>query len=186
MIEVSSSESSPRHWDLNSDPPGVQDEEAALNKSEIRLRPETPKKDQSNYDDSIDSVADDVLSSRKSYYKDLFPSYSSSPTRSHRKNHEEQAQKLRRTRASRKDENVLKRRGGLECMENFVMRGEHQEETQRLQAQALEHAIPDDLLETLEWEQQEDLQDDELIELIDQREQWEKELDQVLSELIIK
>lgn len=140
---------------------------------------------QNRCDYSSESLTDGIFSSRRAQYRENFPAYSSSPTRSHKKQQEERKQHIENIRSIKLDDRVMDRRGGLDNMEKFVMIGEHLQEVNQLKLQAQQHVIPPELAETLEKEQQEDLEDDELMEFIDRKEKWDKELEQVLSELSI-
>lgn len=173
------------HWNVSSDPPDETYAETVDGDGAVGHGMETPTKDDSSDRREDESVSGEIISHRKGYYRDMFPSYSSSPTHSNRRMQNEKDKKLGQAKASKRDKNALKIRGGLENMENFVMKSELLEVQRIQQLQALEHEIPDELIEKLEQERNEDLEDDELIELINRRDCWEKELNQILSELII-
>lgn len=66
------------------------------------------------------------------------------------------------------------------------MSSENSQEQERLSIQAQEHALTPDLAEQFEKEQQEDLEDYELINYIEQRDQLDQELETMLAELSLK
>lgn len=177
-------------WQCPSDPPS-DIEDLSMDNSNMATPSKQPNASRESVggwnrcDYSSESLADGIFSSRKTQFRENFPAYSSSPTRSHKKLHEEQKQHVEHIRSTKRDDRVMDRRGGLDRMEKFVMKGEHLQEVNQLALQAQQHVIPPELVETMEKEQQEDLEDDELIEFIDRKEKWDKELEQVLSELSI-
>ena len=72
-------------------------------------------------------------------------------------------------------------RGGLDKMEEMVMQGEHFREIQRLKQEAQKNSIPSDIAEYMEWQNNEDLEDDELLAFIEKQETYKKELEQLLN-----
>lgn len=93
---------------------------------------------------------------------------------------------MKRLRDDKRSHKVAHNRGGLDKMELFVMNSELSQELQRLSLQAQENALPPDLAESFEREQQEDLEDDALIHYMDQRDQLDQELESMLAELSLK
>ena len=100
----------------------------------------------------------------------------------------DQRQKLENIRQCKKENKRSIRRGGLEKMEWFVMNGEKIIEENNLKLDADKHMIPVDILAELEKEQEEEmelLEDDDLIEFIEQKEHWEKELEEMMADFSI-
>ncbi|GAV52154.1 hypothetical protein ZYGR_0AG01450 [Zygosaccharomyces rouxii] len=147
--------------------------------------PLPPTRAAQRWSNSDEGVADDIFSYRKDHYADSFPSYSSSPIRLRRKHREEQNRKIDQRRIVHRDNSAVRTRGGNEQMEKFVMTSERERELQRLKLQAEQHAIPMDEVEKLENEQREEMEDEELLDYVAKREQCEKELDQMLADLLI-
>lgn len=100
----------------------------------------------------------------------------------------DQRQKLQDMRQSKKEIKREMRRGGLEKMEWFVMNGEKMFEEKNLKLDADKHMIPVDILAELEKEQEEEmelLEDDDLIKFVEQKEHWEKELEDMMADFSI-
>lgn len=70
-------------------------------------------------------------------------------------------------------------------MEKFVLDRERERELQSLKLQAEENAIPVEEVEELEKQQREDIEDEELLDYVAKKEWCEKELDQMLADLLI-
>ncbi|CAR26175.1 hypothetical protein ZYGR_0E01580 [Zygosaccharomyces rouxii] len=147
--------------------------------------PLPPTRAVQRWSDSEEGIADDIFSYRKGQYADAFPSYSSSPIRSRRKHNEVQNRKVAQRRVAHRDNSTVKVRGGNEEMEKFVMTSERERELRRLKLQAEEHAIRMDEVEKFEKEQREEIEDEELLDYVEKREQCEKELEQMLADLLI-
>lgn len=134
---------------------------------------------------SDEGVTEDILSHRKEQYADTFPSYSSSPIRFQKDRREIRNGKANRRRTAHRDDSAMKIRGGDEEMEKFIMQNERKRELHNLKLQAEEHAIPMDEVEKFESEYREEAEDKELLDYVAKREQCEKELDQMLADLLI-
>lgn len=70
-------------------------------------------------------------------------------------------------------------------MEKFVLDREQERELQILKLQAEENAIPVEEVEELENQQREEIEDEELLDYVTKKEWCEKELDQMLADLLI-
>ncbi|CAL9730932.1 regulator of Ty1 transposition protein 105 [Monosporozyma unispora] len=171
--------------------------------------PTTPLK--STKDRSVSSVAEkidggDVVnsiifdrSSRSSKYADNPHNIGSSPLTPKERSElrfKEQQNKSRSRRVDMKEKKSLQYRGGLEKMENFIMKGERTRELNDLARLAQDNAIPDDMIDNFEdyQEQVEDRhekedegegEDEDLIQYFEDKEKYEKELEQLLSELSV-
>lgn len=71
-------------------------------------------------------------------------------------------------------------------MRDFVLNSEIDAEYARLAKEAEQFALPIDELERIEKQTEEDLDDDEILEFIEQRDKYQYELDQILNENIAK
>ncbi|CCF60541.1 hypothetical protein KAFR_0K01870 [Kazachstania africana CBS 2517] len=142
----------------------------------------TPQKTASNSELSSSaprSIVGDIISNRSKK--------SSFPTSSPIFNNEKKAAQRNRTRQSRRETSTLQKRGGLDAMEKFIMESEQRDEMENLNLQAMNHSIPFDHITTLEEEQREqiELEDDDLLQFIEHREEYERELEQLLSEFSV-
>lgn len=105
----------------------------------------------------------------------------------------EQQNKSRNQRLTEKERKSLKNRGGLDKMEDFIMKGERVREIDQMSRLAQENAIPEDVVDEfedhLEKHQSRDDpsedDDDDLIRYFEDKEKYEKELEQLLSELSV-
>ena len=61
------------------------------------------------------------------------------------------------------------------------MQGEHLREMQRLKQEAQKNALPSDMAEYMEWQNNEDLEDDELLAFIEKQETYKNELEHFLN-----
>lgn len=136
----------------------------------------------SNFEEGI---TDDIFNHRKDQYAGAFPSYSSSPIKLRKKHREEQNRKVDQRRVIHRHNSAVKTRGGHEEMEKFVLDREQERELQILKLQAEENAIPVEEVEELENQQREEIEDEELLDYVTKKEWCEKELDQMLADLLI-
>ncbi|CAL9735710.1 regulator of Ty1 transposition protein 105 [Monosporozyma servazzii] len=104
----------------------------------------------------------------------------------------EQQKRSKNQRFDQKERKSLKNRGGLERMEDFIMKGEREREIDEMSRLAQENEIPDDLVDKFEnniktgenWDYSSE-EDDDLIQYFEDKEKYEKELEQLLSELSV-
>ncbi|CAI4060513.1 hypothetical protein SKDZ_05G1840 [Saccharomyces kudriavzevii ZP591] len=133
-----------------------------------------------NVEDSP-SVVSDVISNRQDRSQDFFGPHSSSPIATSERQKTNQRSRLKSMRSSKRQEKMTEKRGGLEKMEQMVMQGEHLREIERLRQEAQKNAVPSDMAEFMEWENNEDLEDDELLSFIERQETYKRELEQFLN-----
>lgn len=87
-------------------------------------------------------------------------------------------------RRNEQHERLINDRGRLDMMEKFIFDNERKRELESLQKVADEvNDIPDDLLEEIENEFDDELSDNELIEYFDKKEQYERDLEEMLADL---
>lgn len=134
------------------------------------------------------SVVDNVVSDRKdrSMNAGKYTTLSSPLANLHHK--ESQTRKMLDIRSSKAEEKAMRRRGGLEQMENLVMNSEKATESANMRRDADENTIPAELAENLEKEQQEEMElyDEDLIQFIERRDVWERELEEMMAEFSVK
>ena len=142
----------------------------------------------SRRDDSPRSVVDNIIVDRQERSANSSKLGIQSSPLTEKLNRIDQRQKLQDMRQSKKEIKREMRRGGLEKMEWFVMNGEKIIEEKNLKLDADKHMIPVDILAELEKEQEEEmelLEDDDLIEFVEQKEHWEKELEDMIADFSI-
>lgn len=87
-------------------------------------------------------------------------------------------------RRSEQNERSVENRGGMDLMGKFIFDNERKLELKRLQEMADEiNHIPDELVEEIEQDLEDELSDSELIEYFDKKEKYEEELEDMLAEL---
>lgn len=149
----------------------------------------TPSRVDRSRDRSIErfgtrSVVSDIVNDRKerSAHSSKLSIQSSPLAEINRRN--EQFKKLNDIRSARNDDKSMQRRGGLDKMEELVMDGEKSIEDKILHNNATEHSISAELVADLEREQQEEMElyDDDLLAFIEEKEHWERELEEMMAE----
>ncbi|KAG0669110.1 hypothetical protein C6P45_004051 [Maudiozyma exigua] len=142
----------------------------------------------SRTNDSSRSIVDNIIVDRQERSANSSKLGIQSSPLTDKLNRISQRQRLDDMRQSKKENKKSMRRGGLEKMEWFVMNGEKIIEDKNLKVDADKHMIPVDILAELEKEQEEEmelLEDDDLIEFIEQKEHWEKELEDMMADFSI-
>ena len=136
------------------------------------------------------SVVDDVLASRrqKSIRGPIFgDSFGSQRMESREARRRLAAQKQAETRSELRQKKLLALRGGEDETERFVMNSELSEELEQLQMEAQKNSIPSELWEDYELEHRKEmeLEDEELVQFLENRDVWERELEQLLSDFSV-
>lgn len=127
------------------------------------------------------SIVSNVISNRRDRAQEVFGPHSSSPIATSEQQRMNQRSQLVSMRSSKRQERMTERRGGLEKMEQMIMQGERLREIERLKQEAQRNAVPSEMAEFMEWENNEDLEDDDLLAFIEKQESYKKELEQFLS-----
>lgn len=177
-----------------------------------RSSPRTPLKSKRNtntYELDQSGGGSDVVSSiisdrvcRSSKYTDNPHHVGSSPLTPRDKSElrvKEQQNKSRNQRMGEREKRSINNRGGLARMEEFVMKGERKMELEQMTKLAEDNAIPEDMIDNFEenytavddieessdedGNDDNDDDDDDLIRYFEDKEKYEKELEQLLSEL---
>ena len=134
------------------------------------------------------SVVDSVVSDRRerSMNAGRYNKLSSPLANLHHK--EAQTRKLNDARSSRAQQKAMERRGGLEKMESLVMNSEKADEAEAMRRDAAENAIPAELASDLEREQQDEMElhDEDLMNFIERRDEWERELEEMMADFSVK
>lgn len=131
------------------------------------------------------SIVNDILTSRSNKSYDMMNPLSSSPIRAHENTRREQQNKLKAERNSKRSEKIVKSRGGLDAMEQFIMENERSRKMKRLEMEANQYVIPSEYADNLEQEQEESLEDEDLMKFIESKEIYELELERLLSEFSV-
>lgn len=134
-----------------------------------------------SFDASRESISDAVLSERK--YKNRSENLvHSSPIRLR----ERQRQHVQDDKRTKKHDSLIKKRGGFDKMKEFVMRNERRTEVEALAKEAQENSLHADDAYLYEQEQAaDDLDDPELLEYLETRENMTHELEQLLADFNI-
>ncbi|CCH62702.1 hypothetical protein TBLA_0I00390 [Henningerozyma blattae CBS 6284] len=135
-----------------------------------------------NRNNSRESISEAIISERQKIHRDRSPVHRSPISDHERKQRQRQAEEDRK---SKRLSQSLKIRGGLDKMEEFVIRGERLKELQELAKQAEEHTLPSEFAEKYEEANGEDIDDDDLLECLEARENKAAELEILLAELFI-
>ncbi|SMN18247.1 similar to Saccharomyces cerevisiae YER104W RTT105 Protein with a role in regulation of Ty1 transposition [Maudiozyma saulgeensis] len=169
---------------IPSDPPAIQYSSSPLSRTPSSM---VRSKDRSFDGSGTRSVVSDLVNDRRERSGQSNKLNIQSSPLAERNRKDEQSRKLNEMRTTRNDKKRIERRGGLDKMEEMVMDGEKAIEDKRLHHNATEHSIPAELAADIEKEQQEEMElyDDDLIEFIEQKEQWERELEEMMSEFSI-
>ncbi|CCK69456.1 Rtt105p KNAG_0C03510 [Huiozyma naganishii CBS 8797] len=107
----------------------------------------------------------------------------SSPLKPGTQRKERRDELSRQRRLTKREEKMMEKRGGLDKMEDFIMRSEREKELEELEREAVGCALSDQMIEALEEEQRMMLEDEELIKFVTNKEVYEMELENLLSEL---
>ncbi|CAD6624337.1 BAG_1a_G0015400.mRNA.1.CDS.1 [Saccharomyces cerevisiae] len=153
----------------------------SLRTSTRRLSEENKQQSGTMHIDTSPSVVSDIISSRRDRSQDFFGPHSSSPIAPSERQRADQRSRLESMRLTRRRDKMTKVRGGLEKMEEMIMQGEHLREMQRLKQEAQKNALPSDMAEYMEWQNNEDLEDDELLAFIEKQETYKNELEHFLN-----
>lgn len=127
-----------------------------------------------------ESIVNDIISRRRNASSGPANNLSQSARR------DTENKKLKELRRLKRLQKTIKNRGGLDNMRDFVLNSEIDAEYARLAKEAEQFALPIDELERIEKQKEEDLDDDEILEFIEQRDKYQYELDQILNENIAK
>ncbi|CAI1957931.1 hypothetical protein SEUBUCD646_0E01920 [Saccharomyces eubayanus] len=127
------------------------------------------------------SIVSSVISNRRDRAQEVFGPHSSSPIATSEQQRINQRSQLVSMRSSKRQQRMTEKRGGLEKMEQMIMQGERLREIERLKQEAQRNAVPSDMAEFMEWENNEDLEDDDLLAFIEKQESYKKELEQLLN-----
>lgn len=169
------------------------------------------KSDGQSGDDIVNSILQE-RSARSQKYPNNPYNIGSSPLSSKDRSLSKTSKKQKAQRIEERERRLLENRGGLDKMEEFVMRGERKRELDDMAKLASEYAIPEDVVDSFEEEYQcersvdffnekenglifqnqsnqypgkeeESSDDDDLIKYFENKEKYERELEQLLSEL---
>ncbi|QHS72894.1 Rtt105p [Saccharomyces paradoxus] len=153
----------------------------SLRTSTHRLSEEKKQQNGVIHIDDSPSVVSDVISNRRDRSQDFFGPHSSSPIAPSERQRADQRSRLESMRSTKRRDKMTKIRGGLEKMEEMIMQGEHLREMRRLRHEAQKNTVPSDMAEYMEWQNNEDLEDDELLDFVEKQETYKKELEQLLN-----
>ncbi|CAI4038577.1 SMKI05G1885 [Saccharomyces mikatae IFO 1815] len=153
----------------------------SLRSSMHRLSEKKHQRNDTSQIEGSPSVVSDIILNRRDRSQDFFGPHSSSPIASSERHRADQRSRLECMRSTKRREKMTELRGGLDKMEEMVMQGEHFREIQRLKQEAQKNSIPSDIAEYMEWQNNEDLEDDELLAFIEKQETYKKELEQLLN-----
>lgn len=170
---------------LDSDPPSAGDVSNTSFKTPSKTT--NPFLRTSSEHGSSTSVVSDIVSNRQQKTDNPNKFTTLLSPLSHTSHIDEQSRKLREMRSTRNNDKTMQRRGGLDNMAYFVMKGERAIEVESLKHDADVNTIPPDLAENLEKEQNEEMElyDEDLIEFIENKEVWERELEQMMSDFTV-
>lgn len=153
----------------------------SLRTSTHRLSEEKKQQNGTIHIDDSPSVVSDVISNRRDRSQDFFGPHSSSPIAPSERQRADQRSRLESMRSTKRQNKMTKIRGGLEKMEEMIMQGEYLREMRRLKQEAQKNAVPSDMAEYMEWQNNEDLEDDELLDFVEKQETYKQELEQLLN-----
>lgn len=128
---------------------------------------------------SDNSIADEIINKRRNDFLKLVEPLSLSPFKC------KPAEKhLKGKRDQLREQKTMKNRGGSKMMEKFIMDSERQQELRLLSQQAEQHALPADAIDQLDDQNVKDEdEDEELLRILAQREEYEDLLLQQQQEM---